>query len=312
MPSNNNLPATVLLVTGDGCTEYEVREALPTDSVLHTVQTTEVAMQHLHRAKDVEIVLLDASVSTGKCIEFINDVYAFYRHIQCVMVCTDRDIARLIEVKNAVIVMAAYQLPWQKEPLGSLIERLADRARELKDQFTLLEERLIDQQRMVRATRMSMCFQALSGVGNPDQLAPLYLAAVKVRESDPGADFNKFDVWEIGAREAKRMVLVLKHVSRWIDQFNNGLRLNGLADTFSQQEGQIVIHEIDSQLKVFNGGTDETPEAKDCCLLAYLVWNNTPMSVEQRDKGVWVLTEARGLHQLNNWLKDVMRTASIC
>lgn len=157
-----------------------------------------------------------------------------------------------------------------------------------------------------------MCFQALSDVGNPDQLAPLYLAAVKVREIDPGSDFKKYDVWEIGVREAKRMVLVLKHVNRWIGQFNSGLCLNGLGDTFSQQDGQTVIRQIDSQLKVFNGRTDETPEDKDCCLLAYLVWSNTPMYIEQNDQGVWLLTEARGLHQPNNWLKEAMRTASIC
>ena len=312
MLSINEPTAQILLVTADGCTQNEVRSAMPESLALLRTQTTEAGVNLLHRIQDIEVVFLDASISTSKCIDFINAVYAFYPHIQCVLVCFDRDIARLIEVKNSVICMAAYQLPWQREQLVPLIANLVGRARTRKEELKYLRAPIIDQQRKVRVTRMSMCFQAASDIGGSSRLVPYFEAALIVREKDPGVDFNRFDVWEVDHSEAKRMAAVIAHVNQWVESFNNGLTLSDLPEIFSVRGGKKIVRDIDAQLMVLNGATSATPGHKDCCVLALLLSSDQQMLLERNGQGEWELNNGQGKIWPDDWLKHAMHAATVC
>lgn len=311
---DDSLPS-ILLISGDACTAPEVLDALSGRGVLIQAQSTEQARRILRSGRHVDVAICDREVSQLDCTDFIQFAHAAHPHVQCVMACLQMDFDKVIGVKNAVTSMSVVQLPWKSACLPLLVDELVRRSKNIAAVEKHLWASLVDEQRRVRATRMSMCYQALSalsGKGQGARLASYFLAALHSQEKEIPIELAGFDVWKVGASEAVRMSAVIAHVRTWTRRFEEGARLEDIGEVFTMVDGQVCVRDIASQLDVLNGSNAVTPAFESCCVLAYLLWKEPGQRLEELSPGVWGLVEQTAEATIpDGWLNAVLKRAAV-
>ena len=243
-------------------------------------------------AEAMAILMCGTQFDAGQTIDVFSWARLYAPHLQCLAVVTGQDIQKLITVKNAVTSMAALQAPWSGDEVHTMVPDLMDRAERIKEQERFLRKPLASGLLNVRQARVTSFYQLLGaraeGLGEGGLLSYME-AAVGAEEGAGTALEANHDLFAFARSEARRTAEIAAHVRSWHDTFASGEGQRSYLDLFTVEGEDLIVRDIEPQLRPLNGPVGSSPSHFECCLLALVTRPRSKATLTRRGAGPWVV-----------------------
>lgn len=238
------------------------------------------------------VLMCGPGLSAEQTIDVFSWARLYVPHLQCLAVVSAQDFQKLIAIKNAVTSMAALQTPWSVDELRATVDELIKRSELTRAQERLLRRPLAAGLFSVRQARVTSLYQLLGARTEAQSEGGLlsYMEAAAGAEEGPSTALNSnHDLFAFVRAEAVRTAEIMAHVRAWHETFASGEGQRSYLDLFTVEGEDLIVRDIEPQLRPLNGPVGAVPSHFECCLLALVTRPRSKAVLARRGAGLWVV-----------------------
>ena len=268
------------------------------------------------RGHEIAVLVSDQRMPGAHGNELLR--YARDRHPAMVRMLTTAysELGEAIEAINSGEIYRYITKPWDLESLRADLKNALELASLRSERDTLLREKLMVQQSQLLAARVAQLAVACAGFVRADYETALASYLTAARQAGCGAppiDWHATDHADLAQAETVRSVTAGALLAQWQTRFGAagdeaqqlGALAQALAGACEMREGRLVVIDRAALVSWLEAPTPEPAAEKSTAWLAWLLWCNKPITLQEVEGG-WAVGVASPVALRPDWLADAL------
>lgn len=308
-------PVKILYVDDEAMAlKYFERLVSPLAPVLTATSVEEGRAMLAAHGAEIAVLVCDQRMPGEYGNELLRHAREYYPNVVRMLTTAYSELGDAIEAINTGEIYRYINKPWELESLRADLKNALELAELRSERDSLMRDRLMAQQGQLLANRLAALLMVGAAVHSEDHEQALHRfaqAALRVGNTEPTIDWNRWDHADLVQAEAQRGAAIAAHLRQWLREFGPRRDGAGALSVLAQaldgelQGDRVRVAEGTAFTALLSTAVGEWPTAPQCAWLAWLLWQGGQAEAVPLD-GAWAVRPAESAALPTDWLADAI------